>query len=66
MLVLFSLLLSTMAIYCETIRLGMPTKRWVAFSFAVGPICWLFLKMHYRMAILKKMQMGKFQPFRVS
>lgn len=66
MLVMFCLLLSAMAIYCETIRLGMPTKRWVAFSLAVGPICWVFLRVHYRMAILRNMQMGKLKCFKVT
>ncbi|MAD90210.1 MAG: hypothetical protein CMK64_10930 [Pseudoalteromonas sp.] len=66
MFILICLLLSAVAIYCETIRLGMPTKRWVAFSLAIGPMSWVLLKMHYRMAVLKKMQMGRYRCFKVS
>lgn len=65
-LVIICMLLSAMAVYCETIRLGMPTKRWVVCGLIIGPVSWIFLKMHYRRAILKMMQRDRYRCFNVS
>ena len=39
--------------YIETIKKGMPVKRWLFLSGLLGPAAWCLFNLHYRRALIR-------------
>ncbi|WP_404339052.1 hypothetical protein [Pseudoalteromonas mariniglutinosa] len=39
--------------YMETIRKGMPIKRWLVLGVMLGPLAWYLFNVHYRRALVR-------------
>ncbi|KTD98782.1 hypothetical protein ATS71_02665 [Pseudoalteromonas sp. H71] len=55
-MVLWLALLSSLFIslmYLNTIKKGMPVKRWLVLSALLGPLAWCLFNVHYRRAWLR-------------
>jgi hypothetical protein len=53
---LFIVLLSSAFIalmYLETIKKGMPIKRWLILGGLLGPVAWCLFNLHYRRALVR-------------
>jgi len=53
---LFIVLLSITFIalmYLETIKKGMPIKRWLILGGLLGPVAWCLFNLHYRRALVR-------------
>mgnify|MGYP001953102729 CR=1 FL=1 len=48
------------------VTLGVTLGLIVGKFIGIAGVSWVLLKMHYRMAVLKKMQMGRYRCFKVS
>ncbi|WP_152995652.1 hypothetical protein [Pseudoalteromonas sp. 10-33] len=51
LVLLSSLFISLM--YLNTIKKGMPVKRWLLLSALFGPLAWCLFNVHYRRALLR-------------
>tara|TARA_R100001244_G_scaffold4518_8_gene5709 strand:- start:40952 stop:41152 length:201 start_codon:yes stop_codon:yes gene_type:complete len=54
--ILFIVLLSSAFIalmYLETIKKGMPIKRWLILGGLLGPVAWCLFNLHYRRALVR-------------
>ena len=55
-MILFIALLSSISIalmYLETIKKGMPIKRWLILGGLLGPVAWCLFNLHYRRALVR-------------
>ncbi|MDC3212921.1 hypothetical protein NQU47_10090 [Pseudoalteromonas distincta] len=53
---MFIVLLSSIFIalmYLETIKKGMPIKRWLILGGLLGPVAWCLFNLHYRRALVR-------------
>jgi len=53
---LFIVLLSSAFIalmYLETIKKGMPIRRWLILGGLLGPVAWCLFNLHYRRALVR-------------
>ncbi|ALQ07630.1 MULTISPECIES: hypothetical protein [Pseudoalteromonas] len=53
---MFIVLLSCVFIavmYLETIKKGMPIKRWLILAGLLGPVAWCLFNLHYRRALVR-------------
>ncbi|WP_226929049.1 hypothetical protein [Pseudoalteromonas distincta] len=53
---MFIVLLSSISIalmYLETIKKGMPIKRWLILGGLLGPVAWCLFNLHYRRALVR-------------
>ncbi|WP_231619956.1 MULTISPECIES: hypothetical protein [unclassified Pseudoalteromonas] len=39
--------------YLETIKKGMPIKRWLILGGLLGPVAWCLFNLHYRRALVR-------------
>ncbi|TMO98792.1 hypothetical protein CWC14_05545 [Pseudoalteromonas sp. S3260] len=55
MVVLFILLSGVFIalMYLETIKKGMPVKRWLFLGGVFGPVAWCLFNVHYRRALIR-------------